>query len=182
MDLKLIVLGLLIQGPAHGYELRQRLQRDLYPFLAASAAPLYYALRKLEEEGLVTHWSETKGRRPQRYVYRITEKGKRHLQQALLKGLKRLQRPPFDLDVTLYFLDLLDRGEVVEALKERLKELRKLRFLLKRQRENLPEHHEGAEEIILEHNRRMVETEIQFVKDLIGTFSDDRRGSSHRAG
>ena len=180
MDLRLIVLGLLVRGPAHGYELRQRLQRDLYPFLATSVAPLYYALRKLEEEGLLTHWSETKGRRPRRYVYRITEKGKRYLQQALLKGLKQLKRPPFDLDLVLYFIDLLDRGEVVEALRERLKELRKLLFLLKRQ--NLPEHHEGTQEIILDHNRRMVETEIQFVRDLIDTFSDDRRGLSRRAG
>lgn len=174
----MIVLGLLIERPAHGYELRQRLKKDLYPFLAASSAPLYYALKKLEEEGLVTHWSETKGRRPQRYVYRVTERGKRYFRQALLDSLKHLQRPPFDLDVTLYFLDLLDRGEALEALRERLKELRKLRFLLRRQREK----RKGTEEIILEHNRRMVETEIRFVKDLMGTFLNDRRRPSQTTG
>jgi len=56
-------MGLLLGGPRHGYELKRLLEKDLSPLFSVSSAPIYYTLRKLEEEGLVVKWTEVKGRK-----------------------------------------------------------------------------------------------------------------------
>lgn len=50
---KLALLGLLIEQPLHGYELRKRVSEVLGPLSRLSFGSLYPALRKLEAEGAV---------------------------------------------------------------------------------------------------------------------------------
>jgi DNA-binding PadR family transcriptional regulator len=51
--LKGAVLGLLVAGPSHGYELANRLQRQLGPCWMINRKSVYRMLRALEVEGLV---------------------------------------------------------------------------------------------------------------------------------
>ena len=172
MDLRLVIMGLLMKGPTHGYDLKQTLERELSPFLGVSSTPLYYLLKKLEQEGMVTKWSTVSGRRPKKYVYSLTAKGQEEIKELLLKNITHVQRPFFNLDVSLYFLNFLDPQDVVETLKERLRESRKLRFLLQRQKKNLEfDAARRREYIITAHNIRLTEAEMDCVKDLIEAFS-----------
>ena len=172
MDLRLVIMGLLMKGPTHGYDLKQTLERELSPFLEVSSTPLYYLLKKLEQEGMVTKWSTVSGRRPKKYVYSLTAKGQEEIKELLLKNITHVQRPFFNLDVSLYFLNFLDPQDVVETLKERLRESRKLRFLLQRQKKNLEfDAARRREYIITAHNIRLTEAEMDCVKDLIEAFS-----------
>jgi DNA-binding PadR family transcriptional regulator len=175
MDLRLVIMGLLMQGPTHGYDLKQTLERELSPFLELSSAPLYYTLKKLEQEGLVTKWSTVSGRRPIKYVYSLTAKGQVEIKELLLKNITYLHRPSFNLDISLYFLNFLDPQDVVETLKGRLRELRKLKYLLQRQKKGLESDAAHRREyIIIAHNIRVTEAEMEFVKDLIEAFSQGR--------
>ncbi len=61
----------LAQGPAHGYELLERLGDDEAP----DPGFLYRALRALEEEGLVRSTWDTAGAGPARRVYAIADLG-----------------------------------------------------------------------------------------------------------
>jgi DNA-binding PadR family transcriptional regulator len=172
MDLRLLIMGLLMKGPAHGYELKQTLEKELSPFLAVSSTPLYYTLKKLEQEGLVTQWSTVSGRRPKKYVYSLTAQGQEEMKKLLLTNITYLHRPSLNLDTSLYFLNFLDPRDVVRTLKDRLKELRKLKFVLARQMEGLendPDQKKGY--IITAHNVRLTEAEMEFVRDLIKEFS-----------
>ena len=73
---------------------------------------------------------------------------------------------------SIYFLNLLPPQDVVETLKARLKELRKVRFLLVRQKRGLESDLTGRREyVITGHNLRVAEAEIEFVRDLIEEFS-----------
>ncbi len=67
------LLRLLMEGPAHGYELRQKLSafRHFYPL---SNVNVYPVLRDLEEQGLVSSHSELADTRMRR-IYDVTEKG-----------------------------------------------------------------------------------------------------------
>jgi len=172
MDLRLVIMGLLMKGPSHGYDLKQILERELNPFFEVSSAPIYYTLKKLEQEGLVTKWSTVSGRRPQKYVYSLTARGQEEIKGLLLKNITQLQRPSFNLDISLYFLNLLPSQDVVETLKGRLRELRKLKFLLARQKKALETDPTNRREyIITSHNLRVAEAEKEFVQDLIEEFS-----------
>ena len=172
MDLRLVIMGLLMKGPTHGYDLKQTLERELSPFFEVSSTPLYYTLKKLEQEGLVTKWSTVSGRRPKKYVYSLTAKGQEEMKELLLKNITYLHRPSFNLDISLYFLNFLNSQDVVKTLKGRLRELRKLRFLLDRQKKELEtEAAKKKEYIIMAHNIRVTEAEMEFVHDLIEAFS-----------
>lgn len=171
----MVIMGLLMKEPAHGYDLKQTLERELSPFLEISSAPLYYTLKKLEQEGLVTKWSTVSGRRPKKYVYSLTAKGQEEIKKLLLENITYLHRPSFNLDISLYFLNFLEPKDVVETLKGRLRESRKLKFLLQRQKKRLEtDVTRRREYIISAHNIRFTEAEIEFVQDLIEAFSQGR--------
>ena len=76
--LEMALLGLLIQEPLHGYELRKRLKSIFGPFRALSFSVLYPQLRRMMEIGLIKQESISKGGRSKRtrLVYSITELGK----------------------------------------------------------------------------------------------------------
>ena len=180
MDLRMVIMGLLMKGPTHGYDLKQTLERDLSPFLEVSSAPLYYLLKKLEQEGLVTKWSTVSGRRPKKYVYSLTAKGQEEIKELLLKNITYVHRPSFNLDISLYFLNFLDPQDVVETLKERWREFRKLKYLLQRQKKGLEcDVTKRREYIITAHNIRLTEAEMGCVKDLIEAFSQGSLGEAN---
>jgi DNA-binding PadR family transcriptional regulator len=168
-------MGLLMKGPAHGYDLKQTLERELRPFFEVSSAPLYYTLKKLEQEGVVTKWSTVSGRRPKKDVYSLTATGQEEIKKLLLENITYLHRPSFNLDISLYFLNFLEPQDVVETLKGRLRESRKVKFLLQRQKKGLENDATRRREyIITTHNIRFAEAEIGFVQDLIEAFSQGR--------
>lgn len=60
--LELAILGLLIESPMHGYELRKRLTGLLGAFRAFSYGSLYPALRRMRAEGLIAETPRRPGR------------------------------------------------------------------------------------------------------------------------
>ena len=63
----------------------------------------------------------------------------------------------------------------METLKGRLREFRKLKYLLQRQKKGLEsDASQRREYIILAHNIRVTEAEMEFVKDLIKAFSQGK--------
>ena len=72
-----LVMALLVEEPAHGYALVDRL-KDSPMMNGAAPDPtgLYRLLNNLEEQGLVTHaWSESE-EGPSKRLYELTDQGK----------------------------------------------------------------------------------------------------------
>lgn len=83
--LEFAVLGVLSDGPLHGYELRKRLSVVLGPFRALSYGSLYPCLRRLQGRGLIEEVAVTPAvessapalsARRARVVYAVTADGK----------------------------------------------------------------------------------------------------------
>src|SRR4051794_35626562 len=71
-----LLLAVLADAPAHGYELRQRLKQRSGGEGGVREGWVYPGLHRLERAGLVASgWSSGDGRR--RRVYRLTPKGRR---------------------------------------------------------------------------------------------------------
>lgn len=92
--MEVLLLGLLISRPCHGYELKRSLERLVGYFGSASYGSLYPALEKLAKQGAVSRSVESQGER-QRSVYRITTKGRQRFDALMNEdstpfGLKML--------------------------------------------------------------------------------------------
>jgi len=89
------VLRLLTAGETYGYELVKMLERKSDGVLAMGQGTLYPLLYNLQAKGMVASRLDISHARPRKY-YRITEKGKRHLEheahqwQALSDAMTRL--------------------------------------------------------------------------------------------
>lgn len=75
-DLQLVILALLADKPAHGYELIKALEERSGGFYSPSPGVIYPALTYLEEVGYAS--VEAEGAKK---LYRITEEGRRQLEQ-----------------------------------------------------------------------------------------------------
>jgi len=166
--LRIVLMGLLMRGDNHGYKLRKVIEKELTNLINVDNTSIYYTLNKLEKEGYVTHKSVSDSKRPQKNLYSITEKGKDELRDLLITNMNNNKRPLLNIDISLYFIDLLKTDEAIEHLSKRSKELRKLIYILKRsEKEAGGKEQKGSEEVIYSHNRRLAQTELEFLKDLV---------------
>ncbi len=84
--LELAILGLLLESPMHGYELRKRLTGLLGAFRAFSYGSLYPALRRMQVDGLIVEdaapLGTTKLRRARR-VYQLSDSGRQRFSELV---------------------------------------------------------------------------------------------------
>ena len=83
--LESLVLAVLEDGPAHGWDICRRLDSTSAGALSLKEGSVYPALYRLERQGLVTaQWDNEPAQRrgPRRRVYRLSPKGRRALVTA----------------------------------------------------------------------------------------------------
>lgn len=167
---ELILLGLLADKPCHGYEIKKKIKEILTIFAGVDVTSIYYPLTVLEKKGFLTRRSDRQGRRPQRFIYELTPKGRSRFKQLLTKSLLDFKRPQFSLDVSLYFLDNIPADIVRRRLRARMMLLEKLARRLKQTIETLSLPQGSTSVRILEHNMQMVEAESRFLASLMETL------------
>jgi len=79
--IEILILRRLRSGPAHGYELRKRVEQTTGVVLHNNS--LYPALKRFEEAGAVTKTAQPQDGRPPRLVYTLTEVGHELLHDML---------------------------------------------------------------------------------------------------
>ncbi len=78
-----VLLGLLDEHPAHGYELHRRLTRDLGSLWHLSQSQVYATLKRLEGRGWIAGTPHPQPNLPDRRLLRLTPKGRRRLRAWL---------------------------------------------------------------------------------------------------
>jgi DNA-binding PadR family transcriptional regulator len=81
---RLPLLALLAKEPAHGYELKARLEQtfgEAYP--APNIGQIYLTLQRLERAGLVSSQDVAQATRPNKRVYELTAAGRETVAQWL---------------------------------------------------------------------------------------------------
>ncbi len=82
---KYAVLGLLSWGPMSGYTIKKAIEQSIGNFWNESYGQIYPILKQLAAEGLATTSVEKHVGKPDRYVYALTDKGRKALQRWLRK-------------------------------------------------------------------------------------------------
>ncbi len=105
MSLPHVLLGLLSRGPASGWDLKHRMERDLSLGWDAELTQIYPALRRLLRGGFVTMKRRRSEKGPPRREYRVTPAGRREFREWLAEPLVL----PHPRDAALARLAFLER-------------------------------------------------------------------------
>ena len=93
-----VLLGALMSGPMHGYEILRFLDADLGPAWRVSTSQLYALFKRLESSGIVASTMESQDTRPSKRVFSLNATGK----EMFLDWLK--QPSPYVRDLRTEFL------------------------------------------------------------------------------
>ena len=133
MSLENALLGLLIDKPMAGYDLKKILDYPMSFFWAAQMSQIYRELNKLEKKGLVKSEVKTQEKRPARKVYQLTKEGKETFLNWLNRfpdQLSEASRSRFIMRI--FFSSRIELDEFAFQIKRYKKEKEKqLRYLFK---------------------------------------------------
>lgn len=163
---ELLFLGFLIDGPKHGYQLKKMMREISSTFGGLKTNSIYYPLKKMLRYGLINQSTGKEGRRPVRYTYNITSKGREEFNKLLSKNILNIERPYFSLDLSLYFLRHIPKGLRQRYLRIRLRLLNKLRRGLIKLKRSLAKKSSPHLIAILEHNEELLGAEVGFITRL----------------
>ena len=165
----LLLLGLLLDRPMHGYELYQQIQAEgIDAWFNVSMAGVYYSLGKLRDQGLVAESRQRGGRSARKSIYRLTEEGRAAFFSAMEAQAASQEKTYLDYDVAIYLLNKLPLPRAIPLLEQRQEFLadqaRQLQAALATEGDN------GASPLksaILDHNLRFLEMEQDWLADVI---------------
>lgn len=166
--LEFAVLGLLHDGPLHGYELRKRLTTALGIFRALSYGSLYPALKHLVDSGWIHETTETvtgSSKRP-RITYELTAEGKEHFQDLVAASGPDAWDDD-DFDVRFAFFSRTEaqvRLRILEGRRSRLEErLANIRDASQARRERMDSYTLALQQ----HGEERAEREVRWLEELI---------------
>lgn len=125
MSLGFGILGLLLDGEAHGYDLRAELERRFGPAWSVDPGQLYRALRDLEAAGFAARRGAPSRKGPARWVYRLTRSGRSALGRWVEDPSAGGQGGRNELPLKLAFAMRLRPAAATALLEERRRELRR---------------------------------------------------------
>ncbi|MEX2119372.1 MAG: PadR family transcriptional regulator [Pirellulales bacterium] len=85
LSFKHALLGLLAEGPLHGYELKTAYETQLVPAGNLNFGQVYTTLERLNRDGLVSFEKVNQAERPDKKVYKLTAHGRRELKDWLTR-------------------------------------------------------------------------------------------------
>jgi DNA-binding PadR family transcriptional regulator len=124
MSMKLAILGLLMEGDSHTYELRQMMkERAMHNYIKIQDGSLYYAMDQLSKAGYVnTVEVINDSNRPDRTVYSISETGKVKFHELLLKQMELPDRFMSPLHIALVFARHGHDDQISVILQKKIKQ------------------------------------------------------------
>jgi DNA-binding PadR family transcriptional regulator len=115
----------------------------------------------------VTKLTAKQGRRPERFVYCLTVKGKERFEELLSKNILDFKRPQFTLDLSLYFLSYLPANLARRRLVARLSILNKISLSIQKLLNSKELKGSLPHSRILEHNLCLLRAESEFLSSLL---------------
>ncbi len=165
---RFLILGLLLEGTKHGYELHRS---DLLRIWGIPMSQLYNLLKRLEKEGLVQASVEMQENRPGRKTYALTEAGRLAFLDWVQSPVEKMRDIRTEFLAKLYMVYRLNLGIGKRLVREQVR-------VCERRREMLAEKPPGAEPfeaLVQRYRLTMIDATIGWLatcEDLFGEGSD----------
>lgn len=166
--LELAILGLLLESPMHGYELRKRLTGLLGAFRAFSYGSLYPTLRRMQADGLIdeaTAPTTVKVRRARR-VYQLTDAGRERFSELVADtGPQNYTDDGFGVHLAFFSrTPAVARMRILEGRRRQVEERREgLREIVGRSNKAVDRYTRQLHQLSLESSER----EVRWLNELI---------------
>ena len=176
MKSELYILGVLHRGDFHPYEIKRRLTQAMIEcFTDVDTGTLYYAVRQLAKEGMVSAVAQQRvARGGMRTVYRITQRGKQRFQELLHQQFAEGGGTAESLYGPMLFLHLADLNIVTGALRTRLgkvnERLSEIRSLRKKWSAALP----SGSRLLMEHMVEQCRLDLRWMNTVVREIEDGR--------
>jgi PadR family transcriptional regulator AphA len=111
------LLGSLMNGNRHGYEIMRFLDHSLLPTWHVSTSQLYALLKRLEQDGLVVSTIQAQNSRPSKRIFALTPEGKRYFLEWLRSPSSRVRDLRIEFLAKLFFfhhLSLKGANQLIE--------------------------------------------------------------------
>jgi len=133
------LLGFLIAGPSHGYDLHQRFVVELGHVWHMSQSQAYAILKRLEQRGDISARIVEQEKLPARQMLHITEMGRRRFFEWLELGIGRTARSiRLEFLTRLYFTQLHRPENIARIYRSQLDEIESTIARLESLLEHLP--------------------------------------------
>jgi DNA-binding PadR family transcriptional regulator len=173
----LLVLGLLLDRPMHGYEINQYVQAEgVTTWFNISTAAIYYSLSKLRQQNLISETRSWSGG-AEKSVYHVTEQGRERFFIGMEDTLASEEPIHFEYDLGIFLLNKLPQNRALELLEKRLDFLRRWNETLTQTVEQ--ERMAGGAPLrgaILEHAVACAQTEIEWLTSIIHQTQGEELG------
>lgn len=138
MPTEFAVLGLLLDGPKHGYELARRFSPEtpLGEICRLEMSNLYAILKKQEQAGNIEAELESQGARPPKRTFHLTDQGRAAFMEWVRAPVDRTREVRFDFLVKLYFARQLGSDDVSSLISQQLEVCRSMLDNLKASQES----------------------------------------------
>jgi PadR family transcriptional regulator, regulatory protein AphA len=127
-----VVLGALMSGARHGYEIMQFLASALEDTWRLSTSQLYVLLKRLEKGGYLESFAENQESRPPKRIFRLTPEGGRVFLKWLRAPVEHVRDFRMEFLSKMFFFDFLSLPgaqdlleKQIRVLEERLDKIRK---------------------------------------------------------
>src|SRR5262245_2205633 len=125
------LLGFLIAGPSHGYDLHQRFVAELGQVWHLSQSQAYAILKRLENHGDISAQVIEQEKLPARQMLRITDMGRRRFFEWLELGIGRTARSiRLEFLTRLYFTQLHRPENTSQIYKAQFAEIESIIMML----------------------------------------------------
>jgi len=116
----LLILGLLLDRPMHGYEIAQTIKAEgVTTWMDISTPAVYYSLSKLHRLGLISA-TRVRGGGAEKSVYHPTEKGREAFFVGMEEVLGSEEPVHFEYDLGIFLLNKLPQERALALLEKRL--------------------------------------------------------------
>lgn len=164
MYAEILILGQLLSGPKHGYEIKKNIQEALGDEFEINNNLLYPALRRFLEMGAISKEVVKSEGKPNRHVYFLTDMGEEIFNEMLRDFPSKLAASQAEFLVRVALFDRLDPDMQQEVLQKREEVLQeKLNFY--RHIEHTHPQHPFVIEVV-GFQKRQVEHELAWIADL----------------
>ena len=167
----LLVLGLLLERPMHGYDIDQSIRgEEIEQWFVISSAAIYYSLGKLSRLGLIAK-AQPRETPVDRAVYRVTNLGREEFLTEMEGLLDSTEPIRTDYDLGIYMLNRLPRMHAEALLRRRIDFLREWAAALEQSRSDVS----PLRETMTEHAIAVAQLDIDWlvgIADRLATMAE----------
>ncbi|MFP4460086.1 MAG: PadR family transcriptional regulator [Candidatus Zixiibacteriota bacterium] len=176
MNIPTYILGFLISnGKQHGYKLKKSISEEIADFANIKLPTVYYHLEKLEKDGYIISDMEKDGKRPERFVYSVTDSGKKEFYKLLNDTLTRFEEFDFPIDTALFFGSEIDKDTIIKELRKRGRDIAGALEMFKSRKKEIKDTIPKKLRIyllaILDHHEKHYIAELQWIQTTIKSLS-----------